>query len=456
MGEVPGERTIPFLLAELKKSSSLYVRVELAWLLQSRGRRGEAVDAMVAEWKAAATKADSDPFLVEVAFFLGVCQKLEAVQALAANLDRRPPDVRLAVVAAFATRQRMSGGGSSTRFIEVLFHRRSLPLSTLQPLVVTCGDKELVGPVIDLLMSELDDTESLGDVSGEWEGKNFSNLCIADVAARALNQLDAERFPFNISADRAIRDAARAEIRNAWRKQHGLPPIGERKPHEITPIPASTMDPLLDRLQKSSSTDREVVARDIEKLGPGAAAEIIKRRDRLKPDDPIRAVLDRIDRRLANTIVEVQLADRSLKPDQKLADRLARLKSEPLDAARLQAFVIDLVRDLSKPARGFRLNVVRKGAASGIVLRLDLLDKPRADATINVRWPVPNGAPKDQPYAWNSGMKCQANGNSIFQVYGAAKEFHDSSLASMADDAFHLDLSQRLEIDIEAIGMWRD
>jgi hypothetical protein len=457
MGEVPGERTIPFLLAELKKSPSLYVRVELAWLLQSRGRRSEAVDAMVAEWKAAATKADSDPFLVEVAFFLGACQKLEAVQALAANLDRRPPDVRLAVVAAFATRHRMSGGGSSTRFIEVLFHRRFMSFtSTLEPLVVTCGDKELVGPVIDLLVSELDDTESLGDASGEWEGQNFSNFCIADVAGRALNQLDAERFPFNISADRPIREAARAAIRNAWRKQHGLAPIVTPNPREIAPIPASILDPLLDRLQRSSPTDRDVVAREIEKLGPGAAAEIVKRRDRLKPDDPFRAVLDRIGRRLANTIVDVQVAERSLKPDQKLADRLARLKSEPLEAARLQAFVIDLVRDLSKPARGFRLNVVRKGAASGIVLRLDLLDKPRADATINVRWPVPNGATKEKPYAWDNGMKCQANGNSIFQAYGAAKEFHDSPLASMADDAFHVDLSQRLEIDIEAIGMWRD
>ena len=277
-----------------------------------------------------------------------------------------------------------------------------------------------------------------------------------DVAARALNQLDAKRFPFNISADRPIRDAARAEIRNTWRKQHGLDPIVPAKPREIAPIRASILDPQLDRLQKSSSTDRDVVACDIEKLGPGAVAEIFKRRDRLKPDDPFRAVLDRIGRRIANTIVEVQIAEGSLKPNQKLTDRLARLKSEPLDSARLQAFVIDLVRDLSKAARGFRLNVVRKGAASGIVLRLDLLDKLRADATINVSWPVPNDAPKDQPYAWDSGMKCQANGNSIFQVYGAAKEFDESSLATMADDAFHVDLSRRVEIDVEAIGMWRE
>jgi hypothetical protein len=455
MGEVPGERTLPLLLAELKKSPSLYVRVELAWLLQSRGRRSEAVDAMVAEWKAAATKADSDPPLVDVAFFLGACRKLEAVQALAANLDQRPPGVRLAALASFAHREHMGGSGSSTRFFDVLFHGRWFS-SDLETPVVTRKDAALVGPVVDLLVSELDDTESLGDIDGEWNDKRFAHICIADVAAHALNQLDAERFPFNISADSPSRDAARAEIRNAWRKQHGLAPIVTPQPREIAPIPASILDPLLDRLQKSSSTDRDVVTRDIEKLGPGAAAEIVKRRDHLKPDDPIRTVLDRIGRRLANTIAEVQVAERSLKPDQKLADRLARLKSEPLDSERFQAFVTGLVRDLSKPARAFRLNLVRKGAASGIVLRIDLLDKPRADAAINVRWPVPNGAPMDQPYAWDSGMKCQANGNSIFQIYGAAQEFHDSSLASMADDAFHVDLRQRLEIDIEAIGMWRD
>ena len=212
----------------------------------------------------------------------------------------------------------------------------------------------------------------------------------------------------------------------------------------------------MDRLQKSSAADREVVTRAIEKLGPGAVVEIFKRRDHLKANDPIRAVLDRNGQRLANTIVEVQLAERSLQPDKKLAKSLARLKAEPLDSARFQNFVTSLTKGLSKPTRAFRLNVVRRGAASGGVLRLDLLDQPRADATINVRWPVPDGASKDQPYAWYSEMKCQVNGKSIFQTYGAAKEFHDSSLASMADDAFHVDLSQRLEIDIEAFGIWRD
>ncbi|HEV8066455.1 MAG TPA: hypothetical protein VGP76_01870 [Planctomycetaceae bacterium] len=453
MGEIPGERTIPFLLAELKKSPSLYVRAELAWLLQNRGRR-EAVDAMVAQWKAAASKADSDPSLVEVAFFLGACRKLEAVQALAANLNKRPPDARLAVLASFAHREHMGGSGSSTRFFDVLFHRRCF--SDLDAPVVTRNDTAVVGPVVDLLVSELEDTESLGDIDGEWNDKRFAYICIGDVAARALNQLDGTRFPFDISADKQHRDAARAVIRDGWRKRRGLPPIPTPKPHEIAPIPASTMVPLLDRLQKSSATERDVVTGEIEKLGPGAVVEIFKRRDHLQADDPIRPILDRTGRRLANTIVEVQLADRSLKPDHKLADRLACLKAEPLDSERFRNFVINLTKDLSKPARGFRLNVVRKGVASGIVLRLDLLDKPRADATINVRWPVPNGTPWDQPYAWHSGMKCQANGNSIYQVYGAAKEFHDSSLASMANDAFHVDLSQRLEIDVEAIGMWRE
>jgi hypothetical protein len=453
MGKVPGERTLPFLLTEVRKSRSLYVRVEIAWLLQDRGRR-EAFDAMLDEWKVAATKV-GDPSLAEVAFFLGACRKLEAVHALAANLDKRPPDVRLAVLAAFTHRERMGGSGSSTRFFDVLFHRRWSSFDLETP-VVTSNDTPLVGPVVDLLVSELDDTESLGDIEGDWNEKKFAHICIGDVAARALNQLDAARFPFDISADQARRAAARADIRNTWRNKHGLPPIVEPKPHEITAIPASTMDPLLDRLQKSSAADREVVTSEIERLGPGAVVEIFKRRDRLKANDPIRAVLDRTGRRLANTVVEVQFGNRSLKPDQKVADRLARLKSEPLDSARFQNLVVGLAKDLSKPARAFRLNVIRKGAASGIVLRLDLLDKPRTDAAINVRWPVPNDAPKDQPYAWYSGIKCHANGNSIFQVFGAAHEFPDSSLASMADDAFHVDLSQRLEIDIEANGMWRD
>ncbi len=107
MGKVPGERTLPLLLGELRKSPSLFVRVEVAWLLQDRGRR-ESVDAMIAGGMARRDEQSRCclSVLVEVAFFhRRRCRKPEAIQPLAANLSKRPPEVRLAVVASLARRE---------------------------------------------------------------------------------------------------------------------------------------------------------------------------------------------------------------------------------------------------------------------------------------------------------------------------------------------------------------
>jgi hypothetical protein len=453
MGHVPGERTVPLLLDELRKSRSLYVRVEIAWTLLTRGRP-EAVAAMLDEWKGSATKASLDPSLIEVAFFLGACRKLEAVRALAANLDKRPPEVRLAVAAAFARRENMGGSGSSRQFSHILFHRRFFSAS--EPPVVTRSDTALVGPVVDLLVSELDDTESLGGLEGTWDDKNFANLCVGDVAARALNQLDAQRFPFDISADPLNRDRSRAEIRNAWRKQHGFPTVPLPQIRTVVLIPAAIVTPLLDRLQSSRGAQRAAAESEIEKLGPGAVPEVLARHDALNVADPFRAALNRLGRRLAHIVTEVQIADGSLKPNAKMAVRLERLKGRPLDSASFQKFVFGLSDDLAKPSRGFRILLLRSSAASGVTLRLDLLDKPHADAAADGSTWTPLDVPKDRPYGWQSSMRGRAGDTSLFGVEGAGQTFDAWSLQMLADEAFRADLCRRLEVNIELIGRWRD
>ena len=106
-------------------------------------------------------------------------------------------------------------------------------------------------------------------------------------------------------------------------------------------------------------------------------AGILKRRDQLNPADPLRKELERLARRLAHTIVEVQFADRSLKPTGKMAARLNSLKDKPLDTPALVELTLGLTSEMTLPVHGCRLYGFRAGPGSGVVLRVDLLDKER-------------------------------------------------------------------------------
>lgn len=85
-----------------------------------------------------------------------------------------------------------------------------------------------------LLVAALDDTEARTGMSGTWNGKRFKDPRVCDVAGHVLNALDPARFQFDLSAALDQRDRARLELKNAWRKQHGLPavPLPQPRTHD--------------------------------------------------------------------------------------------------------------------------------------------------------------------------------------------------------------------------------
>jgi hypothetical protein len=312
----------------------------------------------------------------------------------------------------------------------------------------------LFAEVADLLMGELQDTEPTRNGSGRWGEVSFSDPCVADVAAHVLHQLDARRFPFDLSARRSDRDRQRVLLINAWRKTRNLPELPLPRPTIITPVAEGTLTPLLDRFQKAKADVRDAAERDIEKLGPGAVAGILKRREQLKLGDPLRRDLERLAQRLAQTIVEIQFADKSLKPNGKVTARLPPLKGKSLDTATLVELAIGLTNEMALPVHGCRLHVTRAGPGSGIVLRVDLLDKARNNALHDGSRPQEFPQVKNGPMWWQNSLDAESNGRDVFSQSVGLPEISREDLQSLGDAAFAVDVGKPLDLNIEYVGHW--
>jgi hypothetical protein len=450
MDRTGGKELIPILLKELKTSPSLDQRVAVATLLLKHNRSDGTVP-LIEEWKKSATGSLPSDALVELAFYLGKCGNRDAVAALAHGLDTRPASIRLAVVRSFGSNESMGGSGSGGKNFDVLFHDG---FGREPQMPVNLNDKLLVAAVADLLIEELTDTEQVGNISGQWGDVKFRDPRIADISGHVLHQLDGRRFAFNLSADVPERDRQRVATINAWRKSRNLPKLALPKPRVIAPIAEETLAPLLNRLQHANAGARDAAERDLEKLGPGAVAGILKRRDQLNPADPLRKDLERLARRLAHTIVEVQFADRSLKPTGKFAARLEALKYKSLDTATLVDLTVGLTSEMTLPVHGCRLYAFRAGPGSGVVLRVDLLDKERNNALNDVSGSRTLPRRPNGPVWWHESLTADSNGQPIFGVSGGGIEVDRSMLQMLGNSAFAIDLSKPLEINIEYVGHW--
>jgi hypothetical protein len=213
-GELKDESPVPFLQAELQDGPLLAERLAAAQALHRRGRP-EAVAAMIAEWQGkppASRDVDRGVGLDEVAQFLAGCGKVEAIDELARGLRRRPLDLRLAVVSAFAeegiTKVFAKGGGGKT-----------------QPEAGGDHPEKIRAAVERFLLAALDDTEKKTNYYMSWNGKSISDPRICDITGHVLHQLDPTRHPFDLGAPQAARDRSILALKIILRKARGLPPL---------------------------------------------------------------------------------------------------------------------------------------------------------------------------------------------------------------------------------------
>jgi len=190
------ERALPLLRAELK-GPFLGSRVAAARMLQQM-RCDEGVDAMIAEWRERLTKRHEDEDCDVLIEFLAYCKRLDAIQALAAELRKRPIRVRFHVIDAF----------DENRWDRL-----------------DCSNVILLGAIECLLVEGLEDTEANRNLTLGINGKNIEAPRTCDVAGHVLSRFWNAPEAFDLSGSLKVRDRQRVAMLNAWRAPRGLPTL---------------------------------------------------------------------------------------------------------------------------------------------------------------------------------------------------------------------------------------
>lgn len=364
-GSLTGDEPLPFLLEEMKQGPHLMCRLPAAKAVHQRGRP-EAVAAMIAEWNRPQTKPDADDERSdELASFLARCGKIEAIAALAKDFVEQPLDLRIDVLVAFSR------------------HGDSPPIlrNPYEPILPDKSkDKELRTPILRLLLTALEDEDELVGFSNHWGDTEYHNPRVCDLAGFVLHGMDAKRYPCDLSAPLEQRERDRFAVQNLVRQELGLAAVSSPGPRVVKPVAAETLRPLLERFEKASPEELAEAQSPIIGLGLGALPAVVKRRAALAPDEPGRARLDVLARRLSLMIAEVQFAKSSLKPPAALADRLASLQGRPFDPRAFQDLLAMIPENLPDGAHGVRLSAVRGSAGMGMLLQVELLTRQRARA----------------------------------------------------------------------------
>jgi hypothetical protein len=419
--DIKDESPLPLLLREVKEGPFAYGRLVAARSLHRRGRP-EGVAAMIAEWQGqrpggrpqsgeGPRQAEGpETGLVSVAEFLANCGQVEAIKALGKDLRKRPVRLRMAVVSSFG----------SSRTLSVL--------STGGPGSLNPGGgdardnpKAVRAAVTDLLIAALDDTDEEVGVSGTWDGKRFTDPRICDVAGHVLNQLEPEAYPFDLSAPLPRRNRGIVELKNVCRKAQGLAPLPLPAPRVIQAVPVEKLRPLVDELLRTPSDRRSEVEARIEELGLGALPGVLERLGKAGREDPARAALERLARRLAWIVDEVVVAEGSVKPDAALAAKLEAMKGKPFDPDPFLALVRLPVKNLPVSARGLRFSVYRGGDGTGATVKVNLLDEAHAQELGRVgRITRDPKAPRDVPSSWSFSESVEVGGKGLLGDFGVS------------------------------------
>jgi hypothetical protein len=423
--EIKDDGPVAFLLREAKEGRFAYSRFAAARCLDERGLP-DGLDAMIAEWRNQRPKSKPlpgyetravpglPPGPETVAGFLATSGKVEAIEALAKDLLSRPADLRMEVISALGTHESLSmvssGAGAPLR--------PSLKRPRDNPEAVRAA-------AVDLLVDALDDTEEVVGVSGSWDGKEFADPRICDVAGHVLSQVRPEVYRFDLSAPLAVRNRDIVGLKNAWRSARGLEPLPLPAAPVVDAVPAQTLRPLLDQLAGTGGGRTPEAEARIEALGPGALPGILERLRDVDKDAPARASLERLSRRVACVVSRVEVAEKSVRPDAALTHKLEAMKGRPFEPDDFREAVRSLAKKLPEGVPAVRFSVTRDGDGTGITLTVDLLDAARTERLARHGWIARDPSlPKDVPSFWNCDVRVRLGRKSLLNSSGVTSHAH--------------------------------
>jgi hypothetical protein len=438
-GSIKGNDALQFLLAELKEGPLAEARLAAARSLHERGRP-EGLAAMIAWWngprssppKGAGDHEDPAEWAETIARFLAECGEVEAINALAKDLRKKPIDLRLEVLSSLAHQR---GPAKQAARVEAA--------------------------VEALLIAALDDTEERTGMSGIWNGKYFSDPRMCDVAGHVLSELDPKRYPFDLAAPLAVRNRRLVELKNVWRQANNLAPVAVPQPRKIAAVPAERLRPLLDKFLAGPAEQRAKAQAAIEGFGLGALLGVLQRQDDTERKEE-QALLDGLAKRLSCVIADIELGDMSLKPDAALVKRLEALKGKPFDPKTFIQTIGATVKGLPPGAHGLGIFAHRPGDGTGFSLRLDLLSAARAgQVTRVVQNLVKPVEPKGPPPWLSYTERVKVGPDHVHGVSGGGRTStwtngSDPELEGVLDRALAALPGVPIEIRIRLIAEWRE
>jgi len=356
-GQLPGDKPLAFLRAQLAPDRDAYSQVYAARALFHRGQP-EAVPAIIDAWRRiqARLPRNDDETLSQAGYiisFLARSGDARAIDALAAEAKEAPLSVRYAVVEVFRNGP-FNGGGSGPQ-VSLYDHVEELP------------GGEAGAAIERLLATALEDKERFFGPAGNLEKVSFADPRICDMAAYVMSRRWPEKYVFQWSASAADCAPQITKLQDTWRTAHGLPPLPVPAPAPmISAAPESEVAPLLDAyIAAKADADREHVASQMVKsLGLRALAPV---RARLEHGGEA-ATLRPLALRLASVVREVHSTTDPGGMTEKLGVGLLRgevLSGEKLDqlAHRLEAELpvdvaaVTFVAERGADGTGFQVTV---------------------------------------------------------------------------------------------------
>lgn len=409
-GELKGDGAIELLRRELETGKELSTRLAAATALHRQGKTGEAVDAMIAQWREGGRPDDDDRWTGQSLIgFLASSGQVRAIDALAADLNKRPVDVRTSVVSTF--------GSGNFSFFSTGAGLSAGPGEQHQRI-----DKKVEDAIENLLATALADTERRIGMSMTWNGASFTEPQVCDLAAFVLSQRWPERYKFDSTVSSKQRERTRLEMLNVWRKARGKDPIDLPELVTIPPVPATEIDPLIEQwLAARDGGGRAQAAAAIEAVGLGALPAVWHAARADPVDVDATRGLRELSQRLSNIVREIVVAQDSVEPDDATRKRLDALNTKPLGPDGLIDFVVHTLNDLPEGATGLSLRAERDTDGTGFVLTVKLTSSRDFQT----------GSQK----GWSTHFNVQAAGKNLGNSSGSSSLEHGRSREAYKDVA---------------------
>jgi hypothetical protein len=361
---IKGDSPIGFLLSEMKRGTSLRVRVEAMDELAARNRP-EALPAMIAEWrKCSGGEGEDGPGNLIIS--LASANSPDAIEALGEKLLERPVELRVEIGQALM----MPREG------------RVDPQDSHSPL--RTFDKPALDAVESLLVEMLSDKAHRYGESGTWEGYAMTDPRVCDMAGVALAVRFKDRYTFDTGVSLVRRDRQCLAMQNQWRTARHLPPLPEPETRAVASVPSEPLNAALDRVVATEAGKNGNSIAQVEDMGIGALAGVNERLARLPVNAAARPELESLAKRLSCVVDEIDITPTNAVLPAKLRGEIEGFRNKTLTAEALTEMLVTYAASPPAEFSGILVSAVRNEDYTGVCLRVEFT--PGVAKSTNDTW----------------------------------------------------------------------